>query len=144
MKKKKGKTTIPLWSIDRDNLDADCVLYPEQVAEYAEQLPDAKAQLDRAESNLKLVAAEMDAKIREKPGKYGLDKVTEAAIKIMIPGTEEYLEAEDAVREAKHHLDTLQVALEVLRAKKASLEFLVQLHSMAYFSTPDTKIKSRK
>lgn len=141
--KKKGtakKTeSKPIWSIDKDNLDAECILQPKLVAEYADQLPDARAELDRAEARLKVVAAEMDAKIRRRPAKYDLEKATEAAIKTTIPGTDEYQAAEKEVREAKHHLDTLTAALEVLRARKSSLEFLVGLHSMSYFSTPSRK-----
>jgi hypothetical protein len=61
----------------------------------------------------------------------------------VIPGLADYQEAEKKVRDAKHHLDTLNVALEVLRAKKASLEFLVGLHGMNYFSSPKTSTRQR-
>lgn len=136
MPEKKPK---PIWGIDRNNLDAECVLLPEQVARYAEQMPDARMALDKAEANLKLVAADLDAEIRKDPKEFGLDKITEAAIKTTIPGTTKYRKAEQAIRKAKHELDVLQAALDVLRTKKASLEFLVQLHGYNYFSTPDTR-----
>lgn len=134
LKAKGGKS--PIWAIDKHNLDSECVLHPKLVADYAMQIPDAKAELDRAESKLKIVYAEMDARVREKPHKYGLEKITEAALKVVIPATKEYKEAEEDVRQKKHHVDVLNAAMEVLRARKLSIEALVQLHGMSYFAAP--------
>jgi len=130
-----SKRANPIWKIDKDNLDAECVLHPKLVAEYAEQIPTAKEMLDHAEAKLKVVYAEMDARIREKPHKYNLEKVTEAALKIMVPNTDEYRAAEQHVRDCKKHLDMLTASMEVLRARKFSLEGLIQLHGMNYFAS---------
>ena len=144
-KKNNGKESAskPIWSIDKDNLDAECILFPKQFAEYAEQLPAAKSEVDRTKAAMELAVSELDGEIRADPESFGLEKVTEAGIKSALPGTKKYQKALQRYLDAKEHYETLQAAMEVLRAKKSSLEFLIQLHSMSYFSSVNTKIKSK-
>lgn len=57
---------------------------------------DALEAKDKAVQKLGLVQAEMDAKIRSNPNKYGLgDKPTEPAIKNIIASSKEYIAAEN-------------------------------------------------
>lgn len=124
--------------IDQDALDEECVKQPKLYFKWAKKLADARMAHEEAEANHKLVEAELDDKIREDPESYGLEKITEAAIKATIPKQVEFTESQQKVYHARHKVNILQAGVTALEHKKRSIENLVQLHGQNYFSTPRT------
>lgn len=134
-----AKNKRPIWEIDEDNLDKEVIRQPALVGKYCDQVPDAKQEVDRAAAQMKLIEADLDAEIRADPEKFGLEKVTEAAIKSTIPGCKKFKDAQSAYLDAKHHLDALNSVLQALDSKRRSLDLLITLHGMNYFSSPRKK-----
>jgi hypothetical protein len=90
------------------------------------------------------VLAEADFKIRTDPMEYGIDKVTEAAIKAVLPTIESVQNIQRRVLKAKHLVDVLQGWVIALDHRKKGLEKLVDLFQSSYFAAPRTKIKTRR
>jgi len=122
--------------IDENSLDVEWVGQPRMYFKYASMLADAKREQDQAKVELDLVTAELDMVIRSDPDKFGIGKVTEAAIKATVLAQKEYGKAQKAVLTAKHGVDVLGAAVTALDHRKKALEGLVQLRLANYFSEP--------
>lgn len=123
-------------AIDESALDTEWRDQPEMYYETAEQYAGAKYEADRLSNELKLVASDVEFDIRKNPGKYGLEKVTEAVVTATVTKNAAYQEAMDAWRKQKHEVDILSGALEALNHRRKALENLVTLHCANYYSTP--------
>lgn len=123
-------------SIDPLQLDRDCVEQPERYFRYATRLADARLAYEESRTRQEVIEAEVDAEIRERPKKFGLKNVTEAAIKARIKTVEAYTDAVSEVLRLKHEVDILQAAVTALDHRKRMIEKLVDLHGQNYFSEP--------
>ncbi len=136
--------------IDKHDLDGELVSQPELYEEYATQLEEARADLEEAKNELKVrdddydVAwAKADLAIRKHPGSFGLDKVTEPAIKsaiIIEPSVTQarqivYSTREEVLRLQRIH-GALHAVVGALDYKKRSLEDLCKLKLANYYSEP--------
>lgn len=130
---------MSVFEIDRDRLDVEWEKQSKIVYNYSMRLADARYELDKLRSQLDVVEAEIDQSIRARPGKYGLDKVTESGIKQIIILNPKRQKVQDQILEQKHEVDILQGAVNALEHKKSALERLVMLHGQNYFSTPVAK-----
>ena len=122
------------FKIDQYNLDLECIEQPSLYHGYAEDLAQAKRALEEVSNEEKVIKAEVELDIRDAPGKYGLEKLTEALIASVAYVAEECKSARAAVIEARHRVDVLGAAVSSLDQKKRSLEMLVSLHGQGYFS----------
>ena len=122
--------------IDQLALDKECVQLPSDYLKYALLSADLKQEVDNRKSRLDTVEAEMAKHIRNTPGKFGLEKVTESAIREVIQTSEPYQKALVKLNNAKHTLDRTQATVWALEHKKRSLVVLVELHGMGYFADP--------
>lgn len=137
------KTEEPdFFRIDRDRLDWEWMRQPELYYQHAEKLAAARMAAEQAKTETDLVYAEMDAKIRDRPEKYGILKVTEAAVRAAILVADKYQAAVKAHLEAKYNVDILQAAVTTLDHRKRALENLVDLQGRNYFATPIAKSHS--
>ena len=126
--------------IDQLRLDQEWLHQPRLYFEMAQELADAQLEQNRADSDLKLVAAELDLAIRENPAKFKLpDKPLEAAIKSAVLKSKSYFERQELLFKTKHRVDVLQAAVVALEHRKRSLTLLVQLHLANYFSDPKSR-----
>jgi hypothetical protein len=131
-------------AFDKHRLDEEWEKQPRMVEEVVKKLADARRDHDEKKAELEVVVAELDFAIRSNPGKYGLEKITESAIKTIIPSRKKYKEAHNAVLDAKHLVDVLSGAMTVLEHRKRALENEVTLHLANYFSSPrKTRVKVR-
>jgi len=127
-----------ILDIDPNLLDREWLNQPRFFMRYAIQAADARRRFEEAKANLKVVAAEQDNRIRQKAAAME-ERTTEAAISAAVIRNKTYREAEQAVFDAKHHMDVMDAAVESLRHRKDALENLVRLHGMNYFSEPKAK-----
>lgn len=125
-----------LFDLDINRLDEHWLSHSRTVYDHALQLADAKADYDRLKRKRDVIGAELKQSIRKNPESYDCPKITEAVVEEVMLLQERYQRAEDRVTDAKHKVDLLQAMLDGLEAKKKSLENLVNLFSMSYFSQP--------
>jgi hypothetical protein len=124
------------FEIDKNQLDREWVRQPGLYHKYALQLADAKRDFEQAKTAVDLAEASADSDIRERPQKYGIEKVTEAAVKATVAGHKAVKEAIAALHEARHKVDVLQAAVTTLDHRKKALENLVDLRLADYFAEP--------
>lgn len=123
-------------NIDQLALDKECVRLPSDYLKYALASADLKQEVDNRKARLDTVESEMSKHVRNTPGKFGLEKVTESAIKEVILTSEPYQKALAKLNNAKHTLERNQAVVWALEHKKRSLVLLVDLHGMGYFADP--------
>jgi uncharacterized protein YpiB (UPF0302 family) len=123
-------------SIDQNALDKEWLRQPELMYDYSVQLADARSAMDLAKNKAEVVYAQLDADIRANPTQYGINKISETAIKNAIASEKAYRISQRKVLETRHELDILQAAVTALDHKKQALQNLVTLHGQSYFSSP--------
>lgn len=122
--------------IDPDNLDKECINLPSQYLRHATKAAEFKRDVAELSAELDVVYSEIANDIRSDPTKYELEKVTEAAIKLIVPTLSKYKKAQAALDEARHKTELAQAVVWALECKKRSLTLLVELHGMGWFSNP--------
>lgn len=133
-----------LVEIDPDRLDKECLRLPTQVLHHAEAAAQAKFDLDESKSKLEVVEADFRRQVRDKPGHFRLDKVTEGAINEVVVMLPDYQKAVARVNRAKHNLEIHQAVLTALEHKKRSLTLLVELHGIGYFGEVKPSPRARE
>lgn len=134
-----AKKSKAFLAIDLSQLEKEWQAQPELYEEYAHKLADARLDLEEEEAKLKVLVAEWDQKVRNKPAKYKIEKESEAAYKNAVAGRPEIQEQEKIIRDGKHRVAILQAAVTALDHRKKALEKLVDLHGQNYFSAPRAK-----
>lgn len=124
--------------IDVDRLDAEWLSQPKMFADAAQDLADAEYEYDLAKAELELVIAELDHDIRLFPEKYGVEKISEPAVKQATIRHKRHQEADRKLMEANYRLNLHKAEVNTLGQRKAALEDLVKLRLADYFSTPRT------
>lgn len=145
MKKEKKSKDLGFDIIELDpfRLDEEWVNQPKLYREYAEQLADARKDVEEAKAQLDLVEAELYAELSSNPEKYGLSKTTEASIRNAILQEVDYQEAQQVVIDAKHRVGQLDAVVTAIDHRKRALEKLVDLRLSEYYSEPkDTRSRS--
>ena len=122
--------------IDETALDVECLEQPGLMFTYGRTAAEARFELDNAKENVDVSEALVDGEVRENPGKFGLSKITESAIKSVIMAEQRCVEARSVYRAAKLESDLTTRATIAMDARKKMLELLVQLHGQSYFAGP--------
>lgn len=130
--------------IDEHNLDRECLRLPGDYLKWSHASADSRRDVDEAKAALELVEAELAKKIRQEPNVYGLEKVTEGALREVLVTRKDYKEARQAFADAKHQYDLNQAVVSALEMKKRTLTLLVELHGMSYFSEVKMSDKGRQ
>lgn len=120
--------------IDKDNLDKECIRLPADYRRYAFLAAEAKRDVQEAKAALDVAEAELSRDIRSNPGKYGLEKVTETALKELVLLQDGFKETQSDLFKAQHRAEMCQAVVWALEHKKRSLTLLVDLHGMGYFA----------
>ncbi len=138
------KDTTELYDIDPNKLDIACIEQPKLYHDYALKFAEARAEHERAKSNLELVEAELDKEIRLEPDRFGLEKITETIVEKAIIRSKRYRTAKEKYLESKHAMDVLYAMTATLDQKKKSIEMLLQLRMNDYYSEPRIKGEARE
>jgi hypothetical protein len=121
---------------DKDNLEIEWERQPSLYMYYAEEEVIAQEEKDKAERNLAVTKAEMDAKVRSDPSRYKIEKVSESAILNVVLMSEEYRKAEERLIVAKKTARLLGHAVTAIgEQKKRALTKLSDLWIAGYYGT---------
>jgi hypothetical protein len=122
--------------IDVSALDLEWDEQPILMMKYTQHAAQMRKELDEAKQALDIARAEADRTIREDPGSYDISKVTEAAISSAILTYKPYIEASNALIQAKYEADMASGAVSAFSQRKDALEHLVRLFGLQYFAGP--------
>lgn len=128
-----------LLDIDQDSLDEEWMGQSKLYYSHAAQLAEARFQWAEAKTELEVLEAELGSKVREDPGEFGLDKITEKGVESAVLQTREYQKAVTKVNRKKYEVDVLEAAVTALEHRKRALEGLVTLYGLNYWSEPRVK-----
>jgi hypothetical protein len=106
------------------------------VFDVGERLAEEREELEELKQDLTEIEATLSRDIRLNPGQYGLDKVTEAAVKTAIPEQKEYVKCAKEIAAVKTRVERLQNFLNALDHRKRMIQTLASLHGQQYFAAP--------
>lgn len=125
-------------TIDEGNLHEEWFRQADLFHAAALELAELKHELDQAESQKEVVAAELKLNIRHNPSKYQLPKVTEGALDELVTTSSRYAACVEAVNTLKYKVAVAKAMVDALDQKKRALEKLVDLFLSDYWSDPRT------
>lgn len=126
------------FKIDPNQLDHECLQQPDLVHQYSMTLAKANIKLKKAMKALEDYRLVLGAKVRDKPEKYGVYKVTEGAVATALHRSEKYKQLQTEVEEAEYAVELAWVDVHAIKSKQQSLTDLVKLHGQSYFSSVPT------
>ena len=122
--------------IDENALDIEWLDQPKLMLKYTRNSAKMRMLVDKAKQDLDIAKAEADKRIRKRPEKFGLEKITEAAVMNAILIEEGYQEAYALYLEAKYESDMASGAVIAFEQRKSALENMVRLYNGNYFAGP--------
>jgi len=122
--------------IDELRLDKEWLGQAELYKAYADRATQAQFDRDLAKNDLDLCFSEVCDSIRSDHGKFGLEKVTESAVKETAIRQKAYIETQKQLLEAEYRLGIFRNAVTALEHRKRALTMLVSLHESNYFADP--------
>ncbi len=122
--------------IDESALDVEWLEQARKMMVYTRKQAETQRDEELAREAYELLEAELDKKIRTSPSQYGIEKITESAVKSAIATDEEYIEAKQAHIEAKFQNNIAKGAVKAFEQRKEALENLVRLNGQNYFAGP--------
>ena len=134
MLKKDALTVDGLLFIDETKLDRQNNEQPRLVFRYGRKHAKAVEELDIADSNLKLVKAEIDEQIRQNPAAFGVEKVTEAAVQNAILRTKEYQTALADMITKKRDVNDMGAIMNGLDHRRTSIGHALTMQQSGYMS----------
>jgi len=126
--------------INRNELDLEWLRQPELIGKYSRELAQAQLELDKLDERISVITAEKELEIRTNPEKFGLEKITEGALKTILQMDKELIGMRNAISEKKFEVNILSGALKALDNKKKALENIVTLHGQQYFASPSSPL----
>ncbi len=134
------KQAIELASIDPLALPEECERLPRQYISVSFAAAELRGQLARADADAKLQEAKLSKAVREAPSDYGLDKVTEAAIRETVATLPQYVTEQRKTFALREQLDKLTGMLTALDMKKRSLTNMVSMTVAGYTGSGPVKV----
>lgn len=120
-------------AIHLQNLHGDVATHAAYYAEIAELGAELKAQMHQARAQYDLMKAEVDADIRLDPEKFGLPKVTEAALQAAVIADKRVRTAHKDVLRTQRDSDMVQVLVTAFEHRRSMLNNEVQLYIANYW-----------
>ncbi len=127
--------------INLSQLHKECQKQTNNYFKWAKRAVEKKNHADRLEMVKEVVEAQLQAKARKYPKKFGVQEgarggITEAAVKAAVYSHPEYVDACDQFLDAKEEAAIIGKAEITMDQKKRMLELLVTLHGLGYFASP--------
>ena len=136
MKSIDKQSDFPIVEIDEHHLDRECIRLPHDYLKAAHRAAEAERDVEEHKRALDVVCADGAQSIRSDPAKYGLEKITESAIKELVQSSQEYQTTLRRLHTAEHEARLAKALVAAMGHKKSALTMLVELHGMAYFANP--------
>lgn len=122
--------------IDLFALEEEWVQQPTRFFMAGARLAAQRERLDALKSALAVTKADADKEIRDDPERFGLAKITEAAVAHAIANHDEVHGMERKLRDQQYRVHLTAAAVDAYDHRKRALENLVKLHGMDYFAEP--------
>ena len=109
----------------------------QQIVGAADKVVELEEKLTRLRNKAKLERTELSGKVRKKPEKYGIIKITEAAIKDVV---ESYpLEADELVIEMTTRHGKAKNIVTGLMEKRRAMESILEMYNLQWWAIPKDK-----
>lgn len=131
------------FEIDRNRLEEHLEEQPVLAEKHGKELSDLKYDLALAQDRLKVMEVEVANKIRLKPKKYKIKKVTETAIKEGVMMHKDVQNLRKLIIETQHDVDLATANMVAIANRKQALTDLTILHGQQYFAKVEPR-KNRK
>lgn len=105
--------------------------------ECSEAYAEAIRKVDKIKERLSVRESRLDAEIRLDPSTYGLNKVTDTAIKSIINLDDACIEMRKELIQATYEKNILSAGERALQQRKTSLEWISRLWISNYFAVPN-------
>lgn len=125
------------FELDADTLDEALFSQPKLMFKYGKKKALAEKAVNEAKSDLKLVTAELDEEIRSDAAE-SKKKVTDKSVEQSIIRHDRHVGAVAELNQALYNLGIMEAAVSALTDRKNSLQKLVDLFGMSYFSSVRT------
>lgn len=122
------------FRVDRHRLIEQIEEQPQATYEVYLAMADVKDSQESLKIELALMRAEVSSNVRESPEDYGIEKVTEAAIKEEVEQDEDVQAIVQQMQINRKEIDFINAALEGLKDRKKALENATSLFIAGYFS----------
>ena len=130
--------------IDSGDLVRECSAQAFQFNEAGQAFVKATANAKMLKSKLELMEAELSLAIRENPEAFGIEKITEGAVKSAILTDRKYIKAGEELQGAEEEASSLQVLKDAWSQRSSMLKAEVDLKCKMSFSadeeTPYTRV----
>ena len=103
---------------------------------YGDIVSEARKELDYLKEQLDAVKAQLSKEIRADPDSFDVGKITENIVADTILLQDEYKKAAEEVVEAQYRYGMARSALDAISTRKDTLEGLIKLYGMQYFTGP--------
>lgn len=123
-------------SVDKHRLDEELEVQADMVADFGEEAAYVGYLLNVKENERKVLAAKLDLDIRSDPKSYGIDKLTETAIKNEVVLNANYQQLTKEINELMYRADLARYNMTALDHRKRELEKLCDLDARGYYSKP--------
>lgn len=125
------------FDLDKHRLDEEWCNQPRLYHEAADQLADARKEVEISKAAKDLCEAELDRKIRTHPDEFGLpEKTTETMIRNVLIVQQRYQDCVNKMIDTKHQVDLIESDVRSLEHRKSALENLVSLRMKDYYADP--------
>lgn len=141
-KSKKRQEPDNILEINEHRLEVEWCEQPLLYHKYASQLAEARSLIDEAKAEMDVVSAEWDSEIRMNPERYGLEKVTEGAIKNEILQQGSHQIAVEKYNAAQKTARMLEAMVKALDQRRSALKCMVELRLANYYADPGTRQES--
>lgn len=122
--------------IDKEDLARCWEEQPELAFKFNYRLSQERIILAELNNNRKATESRISIAVRKSPSDYGIDKITEKAVKAAIEGDEEMLEIKEAIATQEEAISVFEAACVAIEHRKHALRDLVFLHGQGYNGTP--------
>jgi hypothetical protein len=121
--------------LDMYRLDEGWLDLPAIMLKWNTELVENEMTSRQSKIELEQLRATLDARMRENPGEYGIQKVTEATITAAITIHPSVIEETFKFNKADKRAKELRAYCLAIEAKRKALEGLTQLYSTGYFAS---------
>jgi hypothetical protein len=120
--------------IDKNSLDTECLDQPARFMKYSKAYADAGLERDQKKQELVVERADLSMKIRNDPGEYGLDKVTEGSVQTALDTSKKIVGLTEELNQVQNQVNILGSAKEAFEHRRDMIKILAQLFVSGYWS----------
>lgn len=121
-------------SIDPLRLEVEWVRHPILYGAWAERLAEVQSDYDEIKSATDVTRATVDQEVRENPGNFGIEKLTETSVLNAVTLDPRMKVAVDRLNKARKRVNLHKAAVDALEHRKRALTLLAELWIKDYYS----------